>query len=133
MAEETAAGQVSDVLAQAEALKKEAQDAADAKAAADTALAEAQAKQKEAEDERDAAVAAEATARRQLQEAQAATAAAEQGQRDAEADSKQAEQETEEARQEVHRVDARVALAGLASSVDSPAGTVDRLTVKGAV
>ena len=130
LAKETAAEQVSDAEADVETARKEAEDALDAKAKADAALIEARAKQKEAEVERDAAVRAEATARQQLQAEQQVATTEKQRRIDAEAEQDQLEEDNEELRQEVNRVDARVALAGLVSSVDTAVGTVDPLTVK---
>ena len=93
LAEETAAGQVSDAEAAQMAAQMEAKEAADAAEQARAALTVAQDKQKEAEDERDAAIADEATARQQLQVAQQARTDEVQRRQEAE---RQAEQEQEQ-------------------------------------
>ena len=98
LAEEIAAGQVSDAEALVKTAQKLAKDAVDAKAKADAALIEARAKQKEAEVERDAALADEATARQQLQVALAATTAEERRRLAAE---RQAEQQQQQLQQEL--------------------------------
>ena len=130
LAEETAAGQVSDAEADVETARKEAKDAADAAEQARAALTVAQDRQKVAEDDRDAALAARDEAQRLLRLAEAARALAEQQGRDADAEQDRLAEDNEELRQEVNRVDARVAHVGLVDSVGTSAGTVAPATVK---
>ena len=113
LAEETAAGQVSDAEADVETAQKAAKDALEAKAKADAALTVAQDKQKEAEVERDAAVRAELTARQQLQAEQQVATTEKQRREQAEAEQDRLAQENEEVRQQVTRADARLVRIGL--------------------
>ena len=107
-----------------------AQDAADALVEALAAQVEAEAKQAEAEAARDDAEAAADEADRLRLAAERAEAAEERLRQQAEAEQDRLEQVAEDARQEVNRVDARVAHVGLVSSVNDAAGTVAPATVK---
>ena len=94
---------------------------------AQAAEQKAKADQKEAEDERDAAETALATARRQLQAAQAATTAEERRRQQAEAEQDRLAQEAEDARQQVSQADAREVLKGL-GGLDDQTEDPNRIT-----
>ena len=114
LAEEIAAGKVSDAEADVETAQKVAKDALVAKAKAEAALIVAQDKQKKAEDERDVAIAAEKEALRLLGLAQQATTAEARRRQQAETDRERSEQQREDTQQLLNQGQAKYAHDGLA-------------------